>query len=627
MPDYRVDIRDIRFCLNEYLDLNDLCSLPVFQERGFDPEMLLDMVEQARKLSIEKVAPMNETSDQEGAKYNKETSQVTTPDCFKEAYQLYVQNGWGALPANPDYGGMGAPEIINTAAGEIFTGACTSFTMLPGLSKSAAAVIDVFGSDAQKTTYLEKMLTGVWGGSMCLTEPQAGSDVGACKTMATPIEGKDGFYKIVGTKSFITFGDHDMTENIIHLVLARTPGAPSGTRGIGLFIVPKMKIDASGKVIGSNDVVCSGIEHKMGIHGSPTCTLNFGDNNDCEGELIGDIYSGIKYMFLMMNEERLMVGMQGHALAQGAYQLALKFAQERVQGSDIRNMKDPDAPKVTIINHPDVRRMLMTMKAYTEGMRALLYTTAKYIDIAHHHEDEKMREKCAGWVELFTPICKAYCTDNGFEVTQMAIQAHGGYGYCTEYGAEQNCRDSKITAIYEGTNGIQALDLLGRKMAMKKGSVLMSFVMELNNRLDALAKNEATKELSDLTRAAKAKLDGVIMKFMSLGREKSMKAFIPLINACGLLEMFGDVILAVFLTEQAAVADAKLKAIFAEKGAADEKAQAAVIADRSEAKFYFSKTKTAEFFVKNLLPRVYWREAGIMNMDISPMGDVFEQLV
>ncbi|HOO55814.1 MAG TPA: acyl-CoA dehydrogenase [bacterium] len=627
MPDYRVDIRDIKFVLNEQLGLDKLCELPVFQERGFDAEMLNDMVEQARKMAVEVLAPINEDADQIGAKYNPETCEVTLPESFKAVYKTYVENGWGSGPSNPEYGGMGMPELMNTCAGEIFTGACTSFTMLPGLSKSASAVIDKFGSDDLKNKYLEKMLTGVWAGTMCLTEPGAGSDVGASKTMATPIEGKDGWYKIVGTKCFITFGDHNMTENIIHLVLARTPGAPAGTKGIGLFIVPKYKINDDGSSGEANDVVCGGIEEKMGIHGSPTCTLNFGDNNECEGELIGDVYSGMKYMFLMMNEERLMVGMQGQALAQSAYQFALKFAQERVQGSDIRNFKDPDAPKVTIDKHPDVRRMLLTQKARTESMRALLYSTAYYIDLAHNSPDEKEAEKYDGWVELLTPICKAYCSDNGFDCCHTAMQCEGGYGYCTEYGTEVNTRDCKITAIYEGTNGIQALDLLGRKMAMKKGAVLMSFVMELNNRIAAMKKNEKVKDIAVLVESAKSKLDAVMMKFMALSREKSMNAFVPLINACGLLEMFGDVVCGVLIAEQAAIAAAKLDEISSAKGVEDDKGLRALVADNIEAKFYFSKVKTAEFYVKNLLPRVFWREAGIMNMDLSCMDDVFEQLV
>jgi alkylation response protein AidB-like acyl-CoA dehydrogenase len=627
MPDYRVDIRDIKFCLNEQLDIAKLCELPTYKELGFDPQMLNDTIDQAKKMAVDVISKLNEASDTVGAKYNKETKEVTTPESFKAAYKMYVENGWGSMPSNPEFGGMGMPEVINTCAGEIFTGACTSFTMLPGLTKSAACVIDKCGSDDQKNAFLEKMLMGQWGGTMCLTEPGAGSDVGACKTMATPIDGKDGWYKVVGTKSFITFGDHDMTENIIHLVLARTPGAPPGTKGIGLFIVPKFKIGADGSSGASNDVVCGGIEEKMGIHGSPTCTLNFGDTNNCEGWLIGDVYSGIQYMFIMMNEERLMVGMQGQALAQSAYQMALKFAQERVQGSDIRAFKDPNAPKVTIINHPDVRRMLLTQKARTESMRALLFSTAYFIDLGHNHPDEKEREKFSGWVELLTPICKAYCSDNALDVTQMSVQTHGGFGYCREYGAEQNMRDTKITAIYEGTNGIQALDLVGRKLGLKKGMVLMSFVMDLNNRLEAIKKNADTKELGELMAQAKTKMDAVVMKFMALGREKSMKAFVPLVNACNLLEMFGDVICGVLIAEQAMIAASKLKAIYDGKGAADADAQKKVVAESSEAKFYFSKVKTAEFFVKNLVPRVLWRENAIMNMDISCMDDVFEQLV
>jgi len=627
MAEYRVDMRDIKFVLNEVLGLDNICNLPKYVESGADADMLNDMIDQAYKMAKEVVAPINKESDEIGAQYVKESATVTTPESFKAVYQTYIENGWGATTNDPEYGGMGMPEILNTAAGEIFTGACTSFSMLPGLTKSAANVISTFGSDYLKNKYLEKMLTGEWAGTMCLTEPGAGSDVGASKTTAVPVEGKEGWYKINGVKSFISFGDHDLTDQIIHLVLARTPDAPPGTKGIGLFIVPKLNINDDLSLGGANDVICGGIEHKMGIHGSPTATLNFGENDNCYGELIGDKYEGIKYMFLMMNEERLMVGMQGLALGSTAYQSALQFAQERVQGSDIRKFSDPTAPKVTIINHPDVRRMLMIQKAYCEAMRALLYRTAYYIDMGHGSEDEKDRKKYMGYVELLTPICKAYCTDTALRVTDLAVQTHGGFGFCQEYPAEQCMRDVKITAIYEGTNGIQALDLLGRKMAMKGGSVLMNFIMMLNAVLVKLDKNAATADMSKKIRAGKAKLDAIIMKFMQLGKQKSMEAFVPLINACDLLEMFGDVICGIYLVEEAAIAADKLEAIYKEKGAEDDKAKRGVVKESSEAKYYFSKVQTAKYYADNLIQRTLWREAAIMNLDTSIMENVFPELV
>lgn len=625
MADYRVDMRDIKFVLNEHIGWANICEMPKYKAVDCDADTLNDMIDQAFKMAKEVLAPINTKSDRDGCTLEK--GQVYVPDYYESIYNMYVENGWGAITSNPEYGGMGMPELLGTAGGEIFTGACTSFTMLPGLTKAAANVIDQFCNEDQKSRYLENMLTGKWAGTMCLTEPQAGSDVGASKTMAVPIEGRPNWYKVSGVKSFITFGDQNLTENVIHLVLARTPGAPPGIKGIGLFIVPKFRINEDGSSGARNDMDCGGIEHKLGIHGSPTCTLNFGENGECEGELIGDVYSGIKYMFLMMNEERLMVGMQGLAIAAYSYQCALQFSQERVQGSDIRNFKDPDAPKVTIDKHPDVRRMLMTMKAYSEGMRALLYQTASFIDRAHSAEDDKEREKYSGWIELLTPICKAYCTDVAFRVTELAVQTHGGYGFCCEYPVEQCLRDVKITSIYEGTNGIQALDLLGRKIPMKGGSILMGYVMDLNNRLDTLKKNPITKEMSGLIDDAKNKLNGVVMKFMGLAREKSMAAFVPLINACDLLEMFGDVLCSALLAEQAAIASEKLEAIYAEKGASDDDAKKAVRKESSEAKFYYSKIATANFFAKNLLPRVYWKEKAIMGLDTTVMDDVFPQLV
>jgi len=624
MPEYKTDMRDVKFVLNEQLGLDKLCEIPRYKELGFDAEMLNDMVNQAYKLATESLAPVNKEGDEIGAKYVD--GKVEVPKCYHDPYWTYVNNGWGATTSNPEFGGLGMPEVINTAVGEFFSGSNCSFTMMPGLTKSAAYVIDSFGSDEQKKKYLEKMLSGQWAGTMCLTEPQAGSDVGASKTMATPIEGKESWYKISGTKQFITFGDQDITENIIHLVLARTPGAPPGTKGIGLFIVPKNKINDDGSVGGSNDVQCGGIEHKMGIHGSPTCVLNFGDNDDCEGELIGDVYSGIKYMFLMMNEERLMVGMQGMSMASAAYLAALQFSQERVQGSHIKDFKNPEAPKVTIDQHPDVRRMLMTMKAYAEGMRCLLYTTGLYLDYGHHLENEEERKKYAGFVELLTPICKAYCSDTAFKVTELAIQTHGGYGYCQEYPVEQYCRDTKIASIYEGTNAIQAMDLLGRKLPMKGGQVMMSFVGEINERMKKIKESEATKEMGDKLQKSLDQIQGVVMKFMGLSKEKSAKALVPFINACDLLEMFGDFLVGFFLAEGAAIADGKLKAIFEEKGASDADAQKAVIKESSEAFFYNSKIRTAEFFMNMLLPRTAWKEASIMSMNTSCLDNVFPRL-
>lgn len=625
MADYKVDFRDVKFVLNEYLGLDDLCEFPRFKESDFDADMLNDMVQQGLKLAQETLAPVNKEGDEVGAKH--EDGQVKVPKCYHEPYWTYVNNGWGATTSNPAYGGMGLPEIVNTCVGEFFSGANCSFAMMPGLTKSAAYVIDTFCSDEQKDKYLEKMYTGEWAGTMCLTEPQAGSDVGASKTMAYPIEGKENLYKIVGNKQFITFGDNDITENVIHLVLARTPGAPAGTKGIGLFIVPRNVINEDGSSGDNNDVQCASIEHKMGIHGSPTCVLNFGDNENCVGELIGDVYSGIKYMFLMMNEERLMVGMQGMAMAGAAYMAALQYSQERQQGSHITKMKDPEAPKVTIDQHPDVRRMLMTMKAYTEGMRALLYTTGKYIDYGHWSNDEEQKKKHAGFVELLTPICKAYCSDTAFRVTEMAMQTHGGYGYCAEYPVEQFCRDTKITSIYEGANAIQALDLLGRKLPMKGGSVMMAFVQDINERLGKLKDVEATSDMSAKLTEVLNKIQSVVMKFMGLTKEKSEQAFVPFVHACDLLEMLGDFLCGFYLAEEAAIADEKFKAICKEKGASDDAAVKALIKDSDEAKFYYGKVQTADFYMKQLLPRVFWKESAIMNLDTSCMSDVFPSLV
>jgi hypothetical protein len=366
---------------------------------------------------------------------------------------------------------------VGIAAAEMFVGACCSFTTYPGLTRGAANLIQSFGTPEQKKLFLENMYSGKWTGTMCLTEPQAGSAVGDIKTMAK----KDGdHYLIQGTKIFITAGEHDLAENIIHAVLARTENAPPGVKGLSLFIVPKIRVNPDGSLGEPNDVNCGGIEHKMGIKGSATCTLNFGDEGKCHGYLLGQEGQGIQLMFQMMNEARLGVGLQGFALGNLAYLYALKYAKERIQGVEITRMKDPTAPRVPIIKHPDVRRMLMTMKAYTEGLRALIYRAAYYADLAKVATDPQEKEFCENMVDLMIPVVKAYSTDIAFRLTEWAIQIHGGYGYCGEYPVEQLCRDVKITSIYEGTNGIQAMDLVGRKLSLKKGALFLGWMKEIN---------------------------------------------------------------------------------------------------------------------------------------------------
>ncbi len=621
MSEYKPDFRDIQFVFNEYVDIEEICGLPAFADMGYDAATLNDLLGQARKIAEESLYGARREMDRVGCRLVD--GQVVVPECARKPYRDYSENGWIGITGDPDFGGMGLPETMNTLASEMLAGANCALMILPGLSKSAAKVIQTFGTLEQKKTFLEKMHSGEWSGTMCLTEPHAGSDVGAAKTTATPIEDRPGWYKIKGNKLFISFGDQDLTANIIHLVLARTPGAPKGTKGISLFIVPKYKLNPDGTPGVSNDVATIGIESKMGIHGSASCALNFGENGDCEGELVGELNNGMKYMFLMMNEERLMVGMQGLSQASAAYMFAKAYAHERLQGPDIRNFKDPEAPKVPIVTHPDVRRMLMTCKAYTEGMRALVATAARYIDLGHHHTDPKEREKYNAWAELLTPICKAYCTDTGFRVTELAMQIYGGAGYISTNPVEQYARDVKITSIYEGTNGIQALDLLGRKLPMGGGAVMMGFFAEVNNRLRALASEPSVSALAPKVEKAKNSLAAIVMKFMQLWKDKTGKAAVPFIGACDMLEMFGDILCALFLCEEAVIAARKFDTIAAAAGADNPEAIAALVADNDEAKFYYSKSRTAEFFVNYLLPRIQWKESAILSEDFSCMADVF----
>jgi len=608
---YKVDKRDMQFIIKEMLDLDKLLSFERFKDYSIeDFDMVID---QGIKFAIDKVAPLNKNADKIGAQYDPETKQVTVPEDQISVYQEYCANGWLAPTADVEHGGGGFPGTVGICTGEAFTGACMPFTMTPGLTSSAAHVIQNYGTDEQKAMYLEKMFAGQWAGTMCLTEPGAGSAVGDLKTSAKP---QDDHYIISGTKIFISSGDHNFTENIVHLVLARIEGEPAGMKGVSLFIVPKYLVNEDGTLGELNDMYCGGIEEKMGIHGSPTCTLNFGDEGKCKGWLLGEKNRGIVAMFQMMNEARIGVGVQSLSQAAGALGEATDYARDRIQGVDILNMKDPEAPRIPIIEHPDVRRMLMTMKAYTEGCRGLLYKTANYGDVAMYADDEKERETAKGFLDLLTPICKAYISDVAFKVCELGVQVLGGYGYCAEYPLEQYLRDEKICSIYEGTNGIQALDLLGRKLGMKGGMVLMSYMMEINNNINKLKGDEELGKAIEVLEKARDVMAGLSAKLPKLGKEDP---YYPILYATPFLELFGEIAVANILVEQAAVAKEKLAAILEEKGATDEDKKKEVLADSSEAAFYFNKIKTCQFFCTNILPGVFAKEYAFNTGDKSPL--------
>ena len=471
MTVYSAPLADINFVLERFCRLNDITSLPHFA--NVDTSIVGEMLAEAARFFEDRFAPLNSVGDTVGTHRNADGS-VTTPPGFKEAYAAYVDAGWGAVGFDPGFGGGGFPWVVNIAIQEIMNSANMALTMAPLLTQGAIDAIMHHGDEVQRMTYLPKMISGEWTGTMNLTEPDAGSDVGAVRTKAA--RNADGTYSITGTKIYITFGEHDMADNIIHLVLARTPDAPAGTKGISCFIVPKFLLNADGTLGERNDVNCVSIEHKLGIKASPTCVLSFGDNGGAIGYLIGEENHGMSYMFTMMNQARIGVGLEGLSVAERAYQQALDYAVVRRQG---RAPGAPAGESSPIIDHPDVKRMLVTMKSTIEALRRLIYWNAGCLDIAAHHPDAAEREKASDMAALLTPLSKGWGTDMGVELTGTAVQIHGGMGFIEETGVAQHYRDARITTIYEGTNGIQAMDLVGRKMAMKGGAVIAGLFDEI----------------------------------------------------------------------------------------------------------------------------------------------------
>lgn len=611
----KVNRRDMDFILYEQLDIEKAYSdIPDFKD--FTREDYDMVITEAHNFALKEVEPLNEIGDRVGAKF--EDGVVTLPQEFKDVYGKLTANGWASIGSNPEYGGGGFPTSVGIAASEPFTAACVSFMFTSGLTRGNCAVIEEFGTDEQKAAFCEKLTSGQWSGTMCLTEPGAGTAVGDLSTKAVK-DGDD--YLISGTKCFITSAEHDLTENIIHLVLARVEGAPKGIKGISLFVVPKNRINEDGSIGESNDVVCGGIEHKMGLHGSPTCVMNFGDNGRCRGQLIGEENKGIVYMFHMMNEARISCGLQGLAQGAACFEYARQYAHERVQGVDVREMKNADAERVPIVNHPDVRRNLMLMKSFTEGLRSLIIYAAMQNDLLKS-PDKTVREKADDLLALLTPVIKGYGTDVGFKCADIAMMVYGGYGYTSEYPVEQQMRDVKAAAIYEGCNGIQALDLVGRKLGMKGGMVLMGYLMDINKFVTENEKNETLAPLFGEFAKARDAFVGVVTEFQKLGAKKDV--LLPVLNATPFLEMFGHLVLAHHLLMQAVTADEKLNAIYDEKGAASEEEKMNIVKDSPNATFYFNKLKTSAFFVNNVVPGVSSIAASIRNADRSALEAVMD---
>jgi 3-(methylthio)propanoyl-CoA dehydrogenase len=498
VTDYTAPLADMRFALREIAGIAEIAALPGCEQASDD---LVDAVlEEAGKLAGGVLAPLNRAGDEQGSRL--ENGVVRTPEGFKEAYRHYVEGGWNALPFAPEHGGQGLPIAVATAVAEMWNAANMSFALCPLLNVGAVEALTAHGSPEQQRLYLPKLISGEWTGTMNLTEPQAGSDVGALRTRAVR-EGEH--YRIAGQKIFITYGEHDMAENIVHLVLARLPDAPPGTKGISLFLVPKFMVGTDGSLGQRNDVRCVSLEHKLGIHASPTCVLAYGDNGGAIGFLVGEENRGMECMFTMMNNARLNVGLQGVAIAERAYQQARDFARQRVQG---RPVTAKAAGAYPIIHHPDVRRMLLLMRAQTEAMRALAYYAAGAIDRARHHPEDAARERQQRRVDLLIPAVKAWCTDLGVEIASLGVQVHGGMGFIEETGAAQHLRDARIAPIYEGTNGIQANDLVGRKLLRDRGAAAGELIAEMRATERALA-DKPGDDLAALAQPLAAALDAV----------------------------------------------------------------------------------------------------------------------
>ncbi|MCJ7541750.1 MAG: acyl-CoA dehydrogenase [Desulfobacterales bacterium] len=578
MAQYIADRRDVDFVLHEQMQVEDLGKTELFAD--FNKKTVDMIVSEARNLAIKEILPTRELGDQEGCQFDN--GKVTVPESFHRAYELLKEGEWLAMTEDPERGGQGMPTTVALAACDYLVGANYAFMIYQGLTHGAGKLIESFGTEQQKGLFLNKMYSGEWTGTMLLTEPEAGSDVGALTTSA--VKNDDGTYSITGNKIFISGGEHNLSENIIHPVLARIEGAPEGTKGISLFLVPKIWVNDDGSLGEFNDVVCTGIEEKMGIHGNSTCSLMLGGKGKCRGMLLGEENKGMRAMFLMMNEARLLVGLQGLACASSAYMYAVDYARQRVQGKNLLQMMDKNAPPVPIIQHPDVRRQLMMMKVYVEGIRSLLYYVGMCEDQIKICEDAEEKLTYQGIIDVLIPIAKGYVTDRAFEVCSHGVQVYGGYGYIKDYPMEQLLRDCRITMIYEGTNGIQAMDLLGRKLGLNKGKPMMDLLGEIQKSI-AMAKDaQGLEDFADRLEAAVNKLGEVALHMgMTAMSPKVMNAFA---FAHPFMEVCGDVVMAWMLLWRAAIASKKL-----EEGA-----------KKKDAAFYQGQIKSAEFFIYSIIP-------------------------
>ncbi len=574
MPSYTPPLRDMQFVLHEVLHVtDDLKQMP--KHADMDAETIAAVLEEGGKFASEVIFPLNQVGDEQGCTLNRDTHEVKTPDGFKAAYDQYVQGGWPALSADPAYGGQGLPVVVNQCFYEMLNSANQAWTMYPGLTHGAYEALHAHGTDAQKALYLPKLTSGEWTGTMCLTEPHCGTDLGLLRTKAEPQA--DGTYCITGNKIFISAGEHDMVSNIVHLVLARLPDAPAGSKGISLFVVPKFHVNADGSLGERNGIYCGGLEHKMGIHGNATAQMVL---DGAVGTMVGQPNKGLAAMFVMMNAARVGVGMQSLGLTEVAYQNAVAYAKDRIQSRSLTGPKDPSKPADSILVHPDVRKMLLTARAYAEGGRALALHCALLIDRELNHPDEAVRAESAEQVALLTPIVKAFITDNAWTATSSCMQVFGGHGFIREWGMEQYVRDARINMIYEGTNTIQSLDLLGRKVLGNQGASLKKFGKHI---AELVAETQGDEDMAEFINPL-VKLGQQMTQFTGeIGYKALQNADEVGAAAVDYLRVAGHLVFGYFWARMAHVALQK-------------------IAEGNRDPFYQAKLQTARFYFAKLFP-------------------------